>query len=169
MQNLASFPYRMMVWIMKLQDIFKTPGEILLQFGIEKGMTVVDYGCGPGRYLEKASGLAGETGTVYAADINATAIGYVNDRIRRLGLKNIIPVQIGAEGAGIPPHCADVVYALDMFHMVDDPAGFLAAVHGTIKRAGSFISNSGTKAAFPQNKKSRSLLYGQLTQNMAST
>lgn len=115
---------------------FSKPGDALLQFGIEKGMTVVDYGCGPGRYLEKASALAGESGIVYAADISRTALGYVNERIKLLGLKNIVPMLIGGEGTGIPPHCADVVYALDMFHMIDDPAGFLAAVYGVIKTEG---------------------------------
>jgi ubiquinone/menaquinone biosynthesis C-methylase UbiE len=35
-------------------------------FGIQGGMTVVDYGCGPGRYTERFVRLVGETGKVYA-------------------------------------------------------------------------------------------------------
>ena len=34
-------------------------------FDLQPGMTVVDYGCGPGRYTERFVKLVGETGQVY--------------------------------------------------------------------------------------------------------
>jgi len=39
-----------------------------------KGMTVVDYGCGPGRYSIKFAEIVGNQGLVYAVDIHELAI-----------------------------------------------------------------------------------------------
>lgn len=54
-------------------------------FGIKKGMTVVDYGCGPGRYATELSKLVGEEGTVYGADIHEMALDTVQRKIDNAG------------------------------------------------------------------------------------
>lgn len=120
-----NFAYRMMVWSYNLADLFSSPGKKLDKFEIEPGQTVVDYGCGPGRYLKRASELVGERGKVYAADIHPLAMEYSNKRIERDGLKNVEIVLVKDNSSSIPEHCADLIYALDMFHHVDDPKGFL--------------------------------------------
>jgi len=42
-------------------------------FGISEGMTVIDYGCGPGRYTTEFAKIVGEKGKVYAVDIHEMA------------------------------------------------------------------------------------------------
>src|SRR6516165_4806618 len=118
--------YKLMVLEYKIRDRKAKPGEIIKQFGLQPGFVVVDYGCGPGRHLETASQLVGSDGLVYAADVSVIGIRYAKKRIMDLGLKNVIPVVLSESENAIPDHCADVVYALDMFHLVDDPAPFLA-------------------------------------------
>ncbi|PIE62964.1 MAG: hypothetical protein CSA25_02630 [Desulfobacter postgatei] len=54
-------------------------------------------------------------------------------RRKKYLLTNVIPVLLGDQANIIQDHSADVVYALDMFHQVDDPAGFLADIHRIIK------------------------------------
>ena len=135
--------YRLMVWTMNLEDLFKKPGGKLDAFGIGKGQTVVDYGCGPGRYLAKASGLAGETGKVYAADISPTALKYAKKRIARAGLQNVFAVPIENNAADIEAHRADVIYALDMFHAVEDPVPFFGILRGIVKDGGLLYLEDG--------------------------
>jgi Methylase involved in ubiquinone/menaquinone biosynthesis len=135
--------YQMMIWTYKIQDLFVKPGDVLLQFGIKKGYTAVDYGCGPGRYLKRASELVGEAGRVFAADPHPLAIENVRKRIRDLGMKNVTPVLIGKDNSFIAENSADVVYALDMFHLVTDPAEFLAQIHRMIKRDGFLYLEDG--------------------------
>ena len=117
--------YNLMVLEYMIRDRFHKPGGVLKQFGIAPGLTVVDYGCGPGRYIEAAASLVGEAGLIYAADISETGIRCVKKRIVKNGLKNVTPVLLEPSNITIPDGCADVVYALDMFHRVDDPAQFL--------------------------------------------
>ena len=126
--------YNLMILHYKIHDAFIKPGSQLKQYGIKPGFTVVDYGCGPGRYIETAASLVGESGLVYAADISDIATKHVKDRIISGNLHNVIPVLLETEENIIPSGCADVVYALDMFHRVNDPVLFLKGIREIIKK-----------------------------------
>lgn len=76
--------FKMMVWTFKIGDIFNPPGDILDEFNISEGDIVVDYGCGPGRYLKKASELVGDNGRVYAVDILEIALEYAEKEIKKI-------------------------------------------------------------------------------------
>jgi len=112
-------------------------------FGIEPGFTVVDYGCGPGRYLAKASRLAGPTGRVTAADISDVALRYAAARVARGRLANVSLLRIDGGRCAIPDAAADLVYALDMFHAVRDPKGFLGEIRRFTKPGGTLILEDG--------------------------
>ena len=61
-------------------------------FGIQGGMTVVDYGCGPGRYTERFVKLVGETGKVYAVDIHEMAIETIRRKTDKYAWRNVVPL-----------------------------------------------------------------------------
>ncbi len=58
-------------------------------FGLQPGMTVVDYGCGPGRYTERFARLVGETGVVYAVDIHEMAIETIRRKAGKYAWRNM--------------------------------------------------------------------------------
>jgi Methylase involved in ubiquinone/menaquinone biosynthesis len=122
---------------------FQETGAILNQFGIKPGFTVVDYGCGPGRYLEAAVSLVGENGFVYAADISEVGIEYTKKRIATKKLHHVVPVLLEPDKIIIPDACADLVYALDMFHRIDDPVLFFESVRRIVKKGGLFFLEEG--------------------------
>lgn len=145
--------YRLMVWTFFIMDLFHKPCKRLDDFGINRGSIVVDYGCGPGRYLQKASELVGPKGRVYAVDINKIAIDIVRKKIRKYSLDNVVPVLLGDGVQAIGDHCADVVYALDMFHQVDDSAGFLDEIHRIVKTNGVLFLEDGHQSRQVTKKK----------------
>jgi SAM-dependent methyltransferase len=141
---LSNAAYRLMVWEYALQDVLIPIYDAVMEgFGIQKGFTVVDFGCGPGRYVRKASALVGPKGRVFAADVSEVAIRCVEARIRRFELKNVTPILVSGGRADIPDASADVVYALDMFHAVRDPAAWLREIHRIVKPAGRLILEDG--------------------------
>jgi ubiquinone/menaquinone biosynthesis C-methylase UbiE len=142
----SNFLYRLMVLTFSIQDMFSKPGNKLLQFGIQEGQTVVDYGCGPGRYIKKASELVGEKGRIFAADIHGIAIEHVLRRIEAQDLKNVVPVLLKNDEQGVPVNVADMVYALDMFHQVNEPVEFLSKIYGVIKKGGFLYLEDGHQA-----------------------
>lgn len=135
--------YRLMVWTFRAMDLFVKPDRHLDPFALKKGMVVVDYGCGPGRYIRKAAQMVGPNGKVFAVDIHPVAIDIVRRKIERYHLTNVIPILLDDPSTAIGDHCADVVYALDMFHQVEDPANFLAGIHRIIKNEGMLYLEDG--------------------------
>jgi ubiquinone/menaquinone biosynthesis C-methylase UbiE len=147
------FAYRMMIWTYGMVDLFSKPGKQLDGFDIRPGHTVVDYGCGPGRYLKKASELVGGAGKVYAADIHPMALEYSNKRMRRFGLENVETVLVSNNSSTIPEHCADRIYALDMFHHVNEPGPFLEELHRIAKPSCKLFIEDGHQSRDKTEKK----------------
>lgn len=143
MDRMPGWSFRIMAALFRISDLFKSPDDRLDPFGIRQGQTVVDYGCGTGRHLKAASEKVGEAGTVYAVDIHELAVASAGRMAKRFGLKNVKPVLTDGKTTGIPDAVADVVYALDMFHMVGDPAGFLRELHRITKPGGILYLEDG--------------------------
>ena len=112
-------------------------------FGLQPGMCLIDYGCGPGRYTLRFSRLVGETGQVFAVDIHELAIASIQKMIARDRLKNVHPVLAQRYSTGIPAAVADRIFALDMFFAVRQPTEFLAELRRLIKPEGLLIIDDG--------------------------
>ena len=134
-------------WIMKqmfkIYYLFNPVDKYISKFGIKQGDTVVDYGCGPGAFIKSASYLVGENGLVYAVDLHEMAISAVNDLIRNKNLSNVKPVLADESGVAIPDKTADLVFAIDMFHMVKESDIFLKEIFRITKNEGVLIIEDG--------------------------
>jgi ubiquinone/menaquinone biosynthesis C-methylase UbiE len=134
--RMPDWAFKLMAIIFNVSDRLKSPDKKLIPFNIRKGQTVIDYGCGTGRYLKPASELVGETGTVYAVDIHELAIESAFRMIKRYNLKNVNPILTDGKSVNIPSQTADMVYAIDMFHMVKDSKMFLEELYRITKPEG---------------------------------
>jgi len=61
MPNVA---FNMMSLMFKAVDVVRPSDALLDEIGIKAGYTVLDFGCGPGRYEPSLSGQVGPSGTV---------------------------------------------------------------------------------------------------------
>ena len=134
---------RMMKWMFDVRDRFVSVGSLLDQFGIERGQTVVDYGCGPGSYLRHASELVGPKGRVLAIDIHELAIAAVKKRIAKESWTNVSAVLTDGSNTPIADDTADIIYALDMFHMVSQPDVFMGELNRICKENGFLFIDNG--------------------------
>ena len=147
MDRIPDFAFKGMAFLFLFWDFFRQItaqfSRRLVRFGIESGHTVIDYGCGPGGYLKAASGLVGEDGKVYAVDIHPLAMQAVRKKIAKYGLRNVAPLLTNNYHCNLEDQAADVIYALDMFHMVKDPNAFLRECHRLLKKEGHLIIDDG--------------------------
>jgi ubiquinone/menaquinone biosynthesis C-methylase UbiE len=155
-ERISGVAFRMMSLLFVIRDRMISPWSILDQFGIERGQRVVDYGCGPGSYLRRASELVGPRGRVLAVDIHELAIKAVMKRIDREQLHNVTAVLAGGTSARLPDDTADVIYALDMFHMVREPAVFLSELNRICKATGVLYIDNGHQSWKEASSKIRS-------------
>ncbi|MEW5817947.1 MAG: class I SAM-dependent methyltransferase [Spirochaetota bacterium] len=135
--------FRIMSFMFRIADLFSPKGKRLADFGIKEGFTVVDYGCGPGRYIPAASRFVGPGGKVYAVDIHELAIRSVKKIINKNSLVNVVPVLAKGYVSGLASNCADLIYALDMFHGIKEPEVFLKELRRIVKESGVLILEDG--------------------------
>lgn len=146
MDRMPDIAFRGMSFIFFIWGLFANPGKKLKEFVIKPGDSVIDYGCGPGNYIKEASSLVGDKGTVYAADIHELAIKSVNRKIAKYSLNNVKTVLVKDYKCDISNNAADVIYALDMFHMVKHPDVLLKELHRMLKQNGRLIIEDGHQA-----------------------
>jgi len=142
-EKMPNISFRIMAFMFKVRDYFFQVDKKLDSFGIKKGSTIMDYGCGTGSYLKRASELVGEKGKVYAGDIHKLAIKSSKEKIKKYNLKNVKVVLIKEYFCDIKSHTIDLIYALDMFHMIKEPAPFLKELHRLLKKQGFLIIEDG--------------------------
>ncbi len=88
--------------------------------GIVPGKSVADIGAGSGFFTVLAARRVGDKGTVYAVDINAAAIQYIDARIKKEDLRNVKPI-LGKENDPLLPAPVDAVLLLKTYHEVAQP------------------------------------------------
>lgn len=144
----SALAYRLMLLEYRLRDLLRIdpPEPHLAKAPIAAGMTVVDYGCGPGRFLPPLAGKVGPAGKVYAVDIQPLAVQAALDRATRFGLENVEVVLAEGYSSPIPSSCADLVLMLDVFHGIEDRRALLAEIHRLLKPDGRLFMDPGHMA-----------------------
>jgi len=143
-ESIPNIAFNVMTLIMKLKDTFGQYSRKNFEtLGLKTGQTVIDYGCGPARYIEFASNVVGKTGKVIAVDVHPLSIAKVKGKIKKHKLSNVEAVLAKKYTTPITAEIADVVYALDMFHMIEQPNELLKELSRLVKKDGTIIIEDG--------------------------
>ncbi len=127
-------------------SIFESPGRderlqinrVMDILGIAPGKTVADIGAGSGWFTVRAAKRVGETGVVYAIDINPEATQYIGDRARKEHLQNIKPILSKPDDPQLPAASVDAVLLLKTYHEVAEPITLLRNLR-TALRSGAKV------------------------------
>jgi ubiquinone/menaquinone biosynthesis C-methylase UbiE len=143
-ERMSDRSFKAMTFVFRVIDfIYPYIDKRVKKFGIKPGMTVADYGCGPGRYTTRFAEIVGAQGKVFAIDIHELAVEAVKKQTDAYGLKNVTAVLANGYESTLPDEIADVVCAIDMFHVIKDPTEFLAELKRITKKDGSLIVDDG--------------------------
>ena len=85
----------------------QSPAKVVGWMGIEGGMQVLELGPGSGVFTVEASRLAGETGRVFAVDIQPEVISKLESRLRREGITNVVTKVASAYELPLPDNSVD--------------------------------------------------------------
>ena len=142
-ERIGNLSFKIMGCFLALRDVFTPVNKRMDSFGIKEGYRVVDYGCGIGSYIQRASELVGPRGTVYAVDIHELSIKAVEEKKNRYGLTNVITILVNNYPMNIGSNSIDLIYAMDMFHMVKDTKTFLLELNRIIVPNGLLLIERG--------------------------
>jgi ubiquinone/menaquinone biosynthesis C-methylase UbiE len=146
----SDLAFRLMALTYKLRDLFQNPRRSLEKARLTKGMSVVDYGCGPGSFTMPAAELVGHEGKVFAVDIHPLAISAVKQKAARKGLQNVETVLVRGYDTGIEASSIDRVLLIDTIHLIDDPDALFREIHRMLKPDGLLFMEKGHMAMSEQ-------------------
>lgn len=112
------------------------PERVMDVLGIKAGSSVADIGAGSGWFTVRAARRVGEGGLVYAVEINADYLKYIEERAAREKLSNVRTVLGGEDDPRLPDASVDVVLLLKTYHELSQPIRLLEHLRRSM-RAGA--------------------------------
>jgi len=132
---MSAYHFKLMSLSYKLRDFVLPCTNIVNEVGIQPGFQVLDYGCGPGSYIQPLADLVGRSGNIYALDIHPLALQKVQNIASKRNLTNVQTILSNCK-TGLPDKSIDVVLLYDTFHDLSDPNGVLEELHRVLKPSG---------------------------------
>lgn len=123
-------------WDDPARDEWQRPAELVAALGVEPGMAVADIGTGTGYLLPHLSRAAGARGKVYAVDISAEMLRWVEARAEREGLANVEAVGATERATGLPAGAVDRAIMINVWHHVADPEGYARDMYRALRDDG---------------------------------
>ncbi len=97
--------------------LWEKTDEMLKYLDIKQGEKVADIGCGSGYFSYQFAKRVGETGKVYATEINPDALEYLNNFIKKNGV-SVETLVAKLNDAGLPEQSVDTIFMCSMYHAV---------------------------------------------------
>lgn len=115
------------------------PDKVLAALNIQKGWYIGDLGAGGGYYTYRFAEETGETGKVFAADINKDYLdGIQQDAIER-GYKNIDTVLCQEDDSGFKEKSLDLIFIRNTFHHLQDRNNYMKKLVRKLKPNGRIV------------------------------
>lgn len=121
---------------------FANPRENVLQLGIHEGMKIADLGAGSGHYAIAAASAVGETGRVYAVDVQEEVLTHLKDSALRAGRANVETVWGDFEkpgGTRLKTHSMDAAILSNVLFQVSDLQGALNEIRRIVVPGGKVL------------------------------
>ena len=114
------------------RDAWQKPKEVIEKLAITPGSRVADLGVGGGYFAWYLAGAAGPGGTVYAVEIDDTALGIIEREIKTREITNVIPIKAEPRDAKLPEP-VDLVFTCDTYHHMKDRVAYFRSLARSLK------------------------------------
>lgn len=108
-------------------------GRVMDILGIGPGKNVADIGAGSGYFTVRAAKRVGESGKVYAVDINPEAIRYIEERAKKERLYDVVTILGKEDDPLLPAGQVDAVLLLKTYHEVAKPVALLKNLRAALR------------------------------------
>ena len=115
---------------------WQKPDQVLDALALRAGQVVCDIGAGTGYFALRAAKRVGETGRVFAVDVEPRMLDVLRGKIEKGGIRNVTPVLAVAADPLLPPRSCDLVLIVDAYHHFPDRPRYLARLAALLRPGG---------------------------------
>lgn len=121
---------------------FSDPQKNIQQFGLIEGMKIADLGAGSAAYTLAAARQVGNSGRVYAIEVQKELISNIKNSAIKQGLSNVEVIWGDIESLGgtkIQDHSLDAVMVSNVLFQAEDKKGLVEEVKRILKPKGRVL------------------------------
>lgn len=134
-------------------ESFQPSSKIMDLIGIEQNMYVGEIGGGNGRFSVRVARRVGDSGKVYANDIDLKAVRFMTQRCERENITNLQVILSRTAYPNFPRNKLDLVYVINTYHHFSEPVRLLANTFYSLKPEGKLAIIASDSERANQKKK----------------
>jgi precorrin-6B methylase 2 len=115
------------------------PDKIMAAIGVQAGMVIGEVGAGQGRFTVHLARKVGESGKIYANDIDESSLAHLRDRCKRIGLNNVDIIHGQVEDPLFPKDSLDMVFMILTYHHLAKPVALLKNLIPSLKPGATVV------------------------------
>ena len=112
------------------------PVKIMDTIGMMPGMVIGEVGAGRGRMTMWIADRVGDSGKVYANDIDKGALEHLMVRCKRDGFQNVEIIVGEVENPKLPASALDIAFMINVYHHLDSPVPLIRNILPSLKPDG---------------------------------
>ncbi len=120
------------------RDGWQQPKKVMKVIGVKPGMVIGEPGAGKGYFTFKLAEAVGDTGLIYANDIDDDKLDTLKEKIKENNVKNVITIKGKVTDPLFPKGKLDMVFMCYMLHDVTKRIPFLKSIKPSMK-AGALL------------------------------
>lgn len=126
------------------------PDQVMDAIGIQPGMIGAEIGAGRGRYVVQLAVRVGESGKIYAEDIDAAALRHLEQRCERWGLTNVETILGDVSDPKLPEGELDFIFVISAYHHFADPIALLRNARASLRPDGMLAIAEWLRSTSPE-------------------
>ena len=117
------------------RDVWQKPQGVVEKLSINRGARVADLGSGGGYFTWHLSKAVGSRGTVYAVDIEESAINMIFKEMVARGTPNVRPVRAEPHDPKLPEP-VDLVFSCNVYHNMNNRIDYFRSLASSLRPGG---------------------------------
>ena len=127
-------------WLERLESpsraAWQKPDEVVDALALKAGDAVADIGAGSGYFSTRFARAVGETGKVFAVDIDEGLIRHLRERASQEKLENMEAVLAKPDDPKLAARSVDVVFICNVLHHVENRAAYYKKLAAALRPGG---------------------------------
>lgn len=119
------------------------PEKIMDAIGLRPGMVIGDIGAGAGRFAVQFAARVGDSGKVFANDIDPNGLALIRERCQKYGITNIETILGTVDETGFPERSLDMAFMVYVYHHLERPISLMKKLRSKLKKDGTVVIITG--------------------------
>ena len=140
-------------WLERLESpsraAWQKPDEVVDALALKAGDAVADIGAGSGYFSTRFARAVGETGKVFAVDIDEGLVRHLRERASREKLGNMEAVFATPDDPKLAARSVDVVFICNVLHHVENRAAYYKKLAAALRPGGRLAAVDFFKRELP--------------------